>query len=128
MVANLRKAAEILLGVALAILGFLHFFFSIANMSFIEDPLENFDVVVEMLGALVAAITLWWAAVKQFRQAPWMKVVLIGAVSFTAGMLVSIASGASTGSMIQVIVPIWLAFLVGMARERRLAERVAPRV
>lgn len=118
---TLRTLGRVVLAVALAVLGLFHLFFSWANLKFIEDFVGDIVVVLEFAAAFVAALALWWASWRQLKGDGWASIALVGAIVFTLGMIVSIATETSTPSMIQVVVPIWLAWVIGVIREKRVA-------
>ena len=102
------------------LLGLGHLFFAVANFGFVERLPQNLDVLIEALTALIAAGSLPWAAVNLVRRKPSVHIILIGGCAFLGGLLVSIAGGASTPGMLQVVIPIFAAGLIAVVFDRGL--------
>ena len=114
----MRSAGRVVVGLLLMALALFHFFFGIANFGFVERLPENLDVLIEGVSAWVAAACLFWAMRNHLRGKPWAALVALGGSVFTAGMLISISTGASTPEMIQVVVPVLLVGGVAWIMER----------
>ena len=114
----MRSAGRVVVGLLLLGLALFHFIFGIANFGFVERLPENLDVLIEGVSAWVAAACLSWATRNHLRRKPWASSVVLGGSVFTAGMLISIATGASTPEMIQVVAPVLLVGGVAWIIER----------
>lgn len=111
---------RVIIAVLVILLGLGHLFFAVANFGFIDRLPENLDVMIEALTALIAAGALLWAAVNIIRRKPSAPIILIGGCAFLGGLLVSIAGGASTPEMLQVVIPVFAAGLIAVVLDRRL--------
>lgn len=111
--ASSEKPVRLLVAVLLAVLGLGHFLFALVNFGYVERLPDNLDVLIEGLGASLAGSFLVWSATRHGRQQRWGLIVLFGGVMFLAGMITSVSRGASSPSMLQVVVPI---FAVGLLR------------
>ena len=101
----LGRAGHVALVVVLILLGTWHALFALVNFGYVERLPENLDVLVEGIAALAAGVSLLWAAARHLQRRSWGAIALGGACVFAAGMGVSVASGASTPEMFQVVVP-----------------------
>lgn len=114
-----QRAARSLVCVLLVALGSAHFFFGVANFGFVEGLPDDLDVLIEGMTACAAAISLFWGATNQIRRKPWALKVLLGGVTFAAGMTLSVVTGASTPDMLQVVLPVLLTGTVAYVLEKR---------
>lgn len=112
-------------GLLLVAVGLGYFFFGVANFSFVERFPEDVDVLIEGVTAWIAAAALLWAALNHFSRKPWSAIVLLGGAAFTAGMMVSVATGASTPSMLQVVLPVLLVGASALLVEKRSEHSTA---
>jgi peptidoglycan/LPS O-acetylase OafA/YrhL len=113
------RAAHAALVVVLVALGLWHLMFALVNFGYIEKLPDNLDVLVEGIAAFGAGASLLWAAARQFQKRRWGAIALAGACVFALGMGVSVASGASTPEMFQVIVPALLIAGIRLVVEAR---------
>lgn len=121
---SVRSAWRIVVLGLLLLLAIGHFFFALANLRYIERLPENLDVLIESIGASLAAGSLFWATAKHARRQRWATIVLLGSCAFAAGMTVSVATGASTPGMLQVVVPSLAVGAVALTLEGR--SQVSP--
>lgn len=113
------RAARGAVALVLITLGLWHVLFALVNFGYVEKLPEHLDVLVEGTAALVAGASLLWAAARHLQRRPWGAIAAGGACVFAAGMGVSVASGASTPEMFQVVVPALLVAGIGLVIEAR---------
>lgn len=121
---SVRSACRIAVFGLLLLLAIGHFLFALANLRYVERLTENLDVLIESIGAFLAAGSLFWATAKHARRQRWATIALLGSCAFAAGMTVSVATGASTPGMLQVVVPSFAVGTVALALEAR--SQVSP--
>lgn len=114
-----RRIGRVAVGLLLVALGLGHFFFGLANFGFVERIPENLDVLIEGAAAWIAAASLFWGTVNQLRRKRWAVIVLFGGAAFAAGMMVSVATEASTPNMLQVVLPALVVGGVALLVEKR---------
>ena len=111
---GLRIAVALVLG----LLSVWHILFGFTNLGYVEELPGDLDVAAEGLGAMIAGLTLAWAAPqKPNTMRPWRVLLLTGCV-FLAAMLVSVATGASDPPMLLVALIVPLIGTVGLIATR----------